>query len=69
MDMKIKCKCWRCRKSFVIRCWRKDYDSWKSGEQLLQEAFYYLSDGNRELLLSNTCDDCWNELFGSEESE
>ncbi len=28
-----------------------------------------LSIGDRELLISGTCDTCWQELFGSDEDE
>jgi len=69
MDMKIKCKCYSCRKSFVVKCHRDDYDTWKTGEKLIQEALFYLSAGDRELLLSGICNDCWEKLFGSCDNE
>jgi hypothetical protein len=43
-----------------------DYFAWKDGK-LIQEAFPYLSAGQRELLISNTCEKCWEKLFGDGE--
>jgi hypothetical protein len=31
---------------------------------LVQDAFPYLSAGERELIISRTCDSCWTNLFG-----
>ena len=36
--------------------------TWKAGE-LIQNALPELSDEERELLISKTCDSCWNKLF------
>ena len=33
----------------------------------VQEAFPYLSTGEREFLISGTSDEGWNQLFGEEE--
>jgi len=38
------------------------YDRWRSGE-LIQNALPELSDSDRELLISGTCDGCWSQLF------
>jgi hypothetical protein len=32
----------------------------------MQEIFPDLSIGDRELLISGTCDTCWQNLYGSE---
>lgn len=37
--------------------------------RLVQEIFPDLSIGDRELLISGTCNTCWQELFGSDEDE
>ena len=41
---------------------KSDYDAWHNGA-LIQEVFDYLTAGQRELMLSNTCDTCWNKFF------
>ncbi len=40
--------------------------AWQGGK-LIQDALPELSADQRELLISGTCDKCWNELFGSDE--
>jgi hypothetical protein len=37
--------------------------------RLIQEIFPDLSIGDRELLISGTCDTCWQKMFGSDEDE
>ena len=40
--------------------------AWQGGK-LIQEALPELSADQRELLISGTCDKCWNEMFPSDE--
>jgi len=42
--------------------------AWESGV-LIQEALPMLNAGQREMLISGTCDDCWTEMFGEPEDE
>jgi len=35
----------------------------------IQDIFPNFSIGDRELIISNTCNTCWQELFGSDEDE
>jgi len=35
----------------------------------IQNAFPYLTDGEREFLMSGTCDKCWDKMFGPGEEE
>jgi hypothetical protein len=49
--------------SFLVR--PQDIDAWRAGTYA-QDAFPYLSVGHRELLISETCPDCWNALCGDE---
>ena len=37
--------------------------------KLIQDAFPYLTDGQRELMISNTCDTCWNKFFPNVEED
>jgi len=43
-----------------------DLTAWSEGE-LIQVALDYLSEGERELLLSGTCDTCWDEMYGEDD--
>lgn len=45
------------------------YDSWTQGEGLIQDIFPELTDGDRELLISATCDECWEKLFPGGEGD
>lgn len=65
--MQIECKCWNCKRVFTIECDSGDYDAWKDGE-LIQESLHYLSADDRELLISNTCGECWDKMFGPSDS-
>lgn len=42
--------------------------AWQGGK-LIQDALPELSADQRELLISGTCDKCWNEMFPSDEEE
>lgn len=42
--------------------------AWEAGEYI-QEALPMLSAGEREMLISQTCDDCWTEMFGEPEDD
>ncbi len=64
-DKELEKECVHCQKEFVIQVNEADYDSWVDGKALIQDAMPYLTPGQRELLISGTCDDCWNSLFGS----
>lgn len=68
-DKKVSRKCWRCKTKHIVKLYKEDHDAWKSGGVLIQEAMPYLTPGERELLISGTCDGCWDELFGSDEEE
>jgi len=42
---------------------RSDMLDWLSGQGFIQDVMPYLSDAERELLLSKTCGDCFDKLF------
>jgi hypothetical protein len=50
-----------------VVCDPQDMQKWKDGEGYIQDVLHYLSAGDRELLLSSTCDDCFQKMFGSSE--
>lgn len=59
-------KCWRCGIDHIIILNKEDLLDWTAGEGYIQDIFDYLSNGERELLLSNTCGDCFDALFRAE---
>lgn len=46
-----------------------EFDLPRGERRLVQEIFPDLSIGDRELLISGTCNTCWQEMFGSDEDE
>ena len=36
---------------------------------MIQDVLYYLTEDARELLISRTCGECWDELFGVDEED
>tara|TARA_R110000787_G_scaffold93552_4_gene195855 strand:- start:81 stop:317 length:237 start_codon:yes stop_codon:yes gene_type:complete len=43
-----------------------NFIAWENGEYC-QDALPMLSSGQREMLMSQTCDSCWIEMFGEPE--
>ena len=62
MEMDIEVKCHHCDEEYSIEVSVEGYEKWENGE-LIQKALPELSSGERELLISGTCDDCWDEMF------
>lgn len=62
-DYEVKCQF--CKKVFTIKAKPKDIEAWKEGA-LIQNVMPYLSDNDRELLISGTCEPCFDKIFGGE---
>ena len=56
-------QCWRCGCVHCIILNREDLVDWTSGSGYVQDIFHYLSENERELLISNTCGSCFDSLF------
>jgi len=41
----------------------KDLSDWKSEKKYIQDAMPYLSDSEREILISKTCGECFDKMF------
>ena len=59
----IEVPCKRCGVLYTILADREDVASWIMGTGYIQNVLAYLSASERELLLSGTCDNCWNQMF------
>ena len=57
----VRCK--MCGMIYTIMYNRSDMIDWLSGQGFIQDIMPYLSDSERELLLSNTCGECFDKLF------
>lgn len=65
-DYTIPVTCNMCKTTREVRVNKSDYEKWIRREGVIQELLHYLSAGDRELLISGTCDDCFKNLFGEE---
>ena len=59
--------CNNCRKEYNIMADRQDMEAWLSGDKYIQDALSYLSASERELLLTQTCNDCFEKMFDNDE--
>ena len=65
-NLVLKVKCVTCGKVHTIRVNESDYVHYYKGEPV-QFAFPYLSANERELLISNICGKCYDEMFKEDE--
>jgi hypothetical protein len=64
MDLRIKCLL--CNNVYILKVFAINYNDWKCGRKA-QDAFPYLTPGERELIISKTCENCFNMLTEEEE--
>jgi hypothetical protein len=67
-DFELECICNHCEYAENILVNEGDYNAWHNGVYA-QDAFPYLSAAQRELMISNTCDDCWQKFFPDDEDD
>ena len=58
----ISKQCLFCKKVIILMVVPAEYERWKSGVHA-QDALVSLSAGERELLISGTCEACFDEMF------
>ena len=57
-------ECNYCKKIYTVKeVGVSDYQNWKNGQGFVQDLLPYLSAADRELIISNTCDSCWKEMW------
>jgi hypothetical protein len=57
--LKKKITCELCHVEYTLRIKSEDFALWQMGVHI-QRAMPYLTDGERELLMTQTCDACWD---------
>jgi len=62
-NMMVDVPCFTCGFNYTLWYNGDDMLEWLKGEQFIQDAMPYLTSGERELLLSNTCDSCFDKMF------
>ena len=62
---KVRVDCRICSNKFILQVNQNDLKDWQEGKYI-QDAMPYLSAGERELLISNICEECFTNLFVEE---
>ncbi len=68
MRVTVETICPVCGKLSWVVVEESDLFAWQNGA-LVQDAFPYLSAEERELFISGICSDCWDRMFGAEETK
>lgn len=63
--MEVQEVCRWCKREVKLTVSRKGWFRWKTGTHI-QDALPELSAGERELLISKTCEPCFDKMFGEE---
>jgi len=59
----LDAQCWHCGRVFTVMVNNEDMVDWLSGSGPIEQIMPYLTAGERELLISNTCSECFDSLF------
>jgi hypothetical protein len=62
LDFELECICDHCEYAENIAMRECDHTAWCNGT-FVQDAFPYLSAGQRELMIRNTCDECFDKFY------
>ena len=68
MKMSHKIRCTECKTIHIIHTEQADYIKWKQGEYISQ-ALPYLSMGQREMLISGICGECYDRIYDPSRSQ
>lgn len=64
-DLTLAVSCGGCGCTCIIDVKMDDYNAWVEGRGLIQNLMPYLSADEREMLISCTCNKCWDIKFGT----
>lgn len=56
-------RCTSCGKVHTIYIKPTDLIMYQAGKGYIQDIFDYLSAADRELMISQTCNDCWKRMY------
>ena len=63
-NYEIRVTCNHCKREFVLKVRVEDYFLFDMPNRPhIQDIFPYLTPAERELLISNTCQECWDKMF------
>lgn len=61
-DITVEVVCVDCKRTKTFTVSKAGYDCWVKGD-LIQRAMPEVPDADREILISQTCGDCFDKLF------
>lgn len=63
-NYEIRVTCDHCKREYVLKVRVEDYLLYDMPNRPhIQDIFPYLTPAERELLISHTCEACWNKMF------
>jgi hypothetical protein len=62
-NFEVAVTCVKCHKNKSLSVCKEDFELWVRSGGLIQAVMPYLDADERELLISSTCNVCWNEMF------
>ena len=66
-NLTVEVKCYQCGETFELKVAFDDWQEYVSDvRRHIQDIFPYLTSAERELLISNTCEKCWNDMFNAD---
>lgn len=68
-DTTLEISCKYCNNCYPVSLNSQDLLDWKSKKKYIQNVLNYLNAGQRELLMTQTCDSCWKDMFGDCDGE
>lgn len=67
-EITVPVTCKLCDETYDLIVPETGYQAWREGEHI-QEALWMLPAGDRELLISGTCNACFDDLFPEEDAD
>lgn len=64
LDTALTIPCVCCSREYIVFVNAEDVEAWLSGSGLTQDVMGYLSENDREMLISRICPECWDKVFG-----
>ena len=64
--VEVAIQCHKCKKTYILKVFQEDLDEYHKPRYLrmhIQDIFPYLPPQERELFISQTCNDCWSKFM------
>lgn len=65
----VRCVCPDCHGENFVEVYSDDIVRWKAEGAMIQDAFPYLDEDERELLMTGICPPCWDKILNPKGKE